>query len=68
MCLNETEKPVWAAKRYKGRISDMRGIEGEVPESHTWVMGLLSVMKTIRCPAQWWPHVKVAAVIANNSL
>ena len=46
----------------------MRGIDGDVPVSHTWVMGLLSVRNTIRCPDHWWPHVSAAAIIAKNSL
>lgn len=57
-----------AAKRYKARMRNMTGMDGDVPLSHTLVMGLLSVTKTILCPSHWWPQVKAAAVIANNSL
>ena len=44
------------------------GMEGEVPLSHTWVIGLLSVMNTILFPVQVWPQVKVAATMAYSSL
>ena len=45
----------------------MRSGRGEVPDCHTCVMGLLSVMNTIRLPAHWDPHVSAAAVMAYNS-
>ena len=50
------------------RISSMRLWMGVAPDSQIFVIGLLSVIKTIRCPVHRWPHVMVAARMANNSL
>ena len=68
ICLKDMLKPVLAAKRYSGLISDIKGLDEEEPESQTCDMGLLSVTKTIRRPSHKWPQVRTAAVIAKSSL
>ena len=44
------------------------GIDGDVPLSHIFVMGLLSVTKIMRLPFHWCPQVNAAATMAYNSL
>ena len=65
--LKATLKLFLAAVRKRGLTSDMSSGEGDVPFAHTWVMGLLSVTKTIRFPDHAAPQVRVAAKMANNS-
>ena len=68
ICLNDMQKPFFAANKYRGLIRDIRGIDGDEPVSQTCVIGLLSVINTILFPFHCAPHVSVAAVIAYNSL
>ena len=49
-------------------IRSMRLGTGVEPDAHIFVMGLLSVTKTIRLPPHWCPQVIAAAMMAKSSL
>ena len=57
-----------AAKMKSFRTNDIKSGEGVEPLAQIWVIGLLSVTKTIRFPYHCLPQVNVAATIANSSL
>ena len=68
MCLNEMEKWYCTAMEYIFLMRSIRCTDGEEPNCHNSVMGLLSVMKTIRFLSQCELQVIQDAQIANNSL
>ena len=57
-----------AAKRNNFLTKIMMPGVGELPDCHICVMGLLSVIMTMRLPAHASPHVYTAAIMAKNSL
>ena len=68
ICLKDRLKRFLAANKYRGRIRDMRWGQRDVPISQTWVIGLLSVINTMRRPVHKCPQVIAAATMAYNSL